>query len=41
MGYDSKVIAVTSDDTLSNCKLFKLKFHLTFDDDISFDADVT
>ena len=36
-----KVIAVTSDGTSENRKLFKMDFHLTFDDDINPDVDDT
>ena len=36
-----KVITVTCDDDSANHKLFKMHFHLTFDDDINADVDVT
>ena len=36
-----KVIAVTCDGASANCKLFKMHFHLTFDDEINPDVDVT
>ena len=36
-----KVIAVTCDGASENRKLFKMHFHLTFDDDINPDVDVT
>ena len=36
-----KVIAVTCDGASANRKLFKMHFHLTFDDDINPDVDVT
>ena len=36
-----KVIVVTCDDVSANRKLFKMHLHLTFDDDISPDVDVT
>ena len=36
-----KVIAVTCDGASANCKLFKMHFHLTFDDEINPDVVVT
>ena len=36
-----KVIAVTCDGASANRKLFKVHFHLTFDDDIYPDVDIT
>ena len=36
-----EVIAVTCDGASTNCKLFKMYFHLTFDDDIDPGVDVT
>ena len=36
-----RVIAVTCDGVSANRKLFKMHFHLTFDDDVNPDVDVT